>query len=121
MLTVMHVVSKHLKKKENPSVTIGEDTERELRQLVPHDIELRKHVHFEVVRGNAAEEIVRIASDRKAGLIVMGARQHSIAADRAPWATLSHVIRKATVRFSRSSLISHSYWHALVKSGPAAL
>jgi nucleotide-binding universal stress UspA family protein len=95
MLTIMHVVSKHLKETENPSATIGENTEMELRQLVPHDIELKMQVHFEVVRGNAADEIVRIACDRKAGLIVMGASEHSIAADHAPWATLSHVIRKA--------------------------
>ena len=95
MLTVMHVVSKHLKKKENPSVTIGENAERELRQLVPHDTVLRKHAHFEVVTGNPAEEIVRVATAHKAGLIVMGAREHSIMADHAPWATLSHVIREA--------------------------
>lgn len=94
-LTLVHVVSHRVLKEKENGVIVGEQTERELRQLVPHDTELRKHVHFEVIRGNPAEEIVRVATAHKAGLIVMGAREHSIMADHAPWATLSHVIREA--------------------------
>ncbi len=94
-LTVMHVASEQVKEKKNPSLSIGEKIERELRQLVPHDTELRKHVHFKVVTGNPAEEIVRGAKRRRADLIVMGARERSILADHAPWAILSHVIRES--------------------------
>ncbi len=94
-LTVLHVVSKHLRKNEHPSVTAAGDTERELRQLVPDDAELRKHVHFKVATGNPAEEILRAAKHPRADLIVMGARERSTLADHAPWATLSHVIRQA--------------------------
>ncbi|HTD56986.1 MAG TPA: universal stress protein [Silvibacterium sp.] len=67
----------------------------DLRELAPGDPELRKHIHFQIRSGEAAEEILRIAAESKANLIVMGAREHSTLADHAPWATLSRVIRGA--------------------------
>ena len=68
---------------------------RELRQLVPDDPDLSRKVHFEVTAGEPASEILAAARQAKASLIVMGARQHSVMADHAPWATLSAVIRES--------------------------
>lgn len=53
-----------------------------------------KDIDIEVTHGDAAEEILRIAHERKAGLIVIGPREHAVLA-RAPGAVLSKVIRKA--------------------------
>jgi len=89
-LTVVHV------KKEHTGESILDFIEqKDLTQLTPGDAEFRKHVHFEVPSGNAAEEILRIANECSADLIVMGAHEHGTLADHAPWATLSGVIREA--------------------------
>lgn len=53
-----------------------------------------KDIHIEVTHGDVAEEILRIAHERKAGLIVIGPREHAVLA-HAPGAVLSKVIRKA--------------------------
>ncbi len=91
-LTVVHVVTE-----QSGSQAISERrARRDLRQLTPDDAELRKHVHFKVRPGDAANEIVTIARSSKADLIVMGAHEHGALADHAPWATLSHVIREST-------------------------
>jgi len=68
---------------------------KQLRQLVPAEPELARRVRCEVAVGNRAEQIVDTARECRAGLIVMGVREHQIFADHAPWATLSEVIRTA--------------------------
>ena len=91
-LTVAHVLKDH-------GVASGPIEEnlirKELRELVPHDVELKKHLHIQINSGTAAEEIAHIAKRKKADLIVMGAHEDGTLADHAPWATLSHVIREA--------------------------
>jgi nucleotide-binding universal stress UspA family protein len=66
-----------------------------LRELIPHDTDLNKRVHFEIRSGNAAEEILHVAEESKADLIVMGVHEEAMLADHTPWGTLSDVIRKA--------------------------
>jgi nucleotide-binding universal stress UspA family protein len=94
-LTVVHVLPERVQEMGYAGVSVKDKVAEELRQLVPHDPELRKHVHFEIATGKPAEEIVRAAKNCKAGLIVMGAREHTVLADHAPWATLSDVIRES--------------------------
>jgi nucleotide-binding universal stress UspA family protein len=63
--------------------------------LIPNTVESRTRSRFEVAIGNPAEQILQIADERKADLIVMGVREQEPMADHAPWATLSEVIRRA--------------------------
>lgn len=92
-LTIVHVMSHVATRKE----TAGSEEHalRELRQLVPSDPDLAAKVRFEVTAGSPAAEIVSVARRAKASLIVMGAREHSVMAEHAPWATLSEVIRES--------------------------
>ncbi len=92
-LVVVHVVPEHIGGSVKPNMELESRVAKELRRLIPHDPELERHVHFEIEAGNTAKEILRIAKHSKAGLIVMGVREHSALADRNPWATLSAVIR----------------------------
>jgi len=95
MLTVVHVVPGRVPGMGILVRSAEERAREELHQLVPNDPELKKHVHFEVVAGDAAEEILSAAKRLKASLIVMGARERSMIAEHAPWATLSAVIRES--------------------------
>lgn len=94
-LTVVHVLQEHAVEGTTSGATEERLVQKDLRELAPNDPEFRKHVHFQVRSGNAAKEIQRIAKHSKAGLIVMGAHEHTALADHAPWAVLSQVIREA--------------------------
>ena len=94
-LTVVHVVPGRMPGRERSVVNVEEHALEELHQLAPNDPELRRHVHFEVGAGEPAEAIVSVAKRREASLIVMGAKEHSMIAEHAPWATLSAAIRES--------------------------
>jgi len=93
--TLVHVLPTRENTEDPLLETEKEGAIKELGHLVPNDTELRKHVHFETAVGAPAEQIVQIADHVRAGLIIMGVREHRILADHAPWATLSEVIRSA--------------------------
>lgn len=95
-LTVLRVLQGNAEPLGISGVAAKNHAREEMRQMAPNDIELKRHLEFEVAAGDPAEEILSVAKKKKAGIIVMGARQRSIAADHAPWSTLSAVIRKAT-------------------------
>jgi nucleotide-binding universal stress UspA family protein len=94
-LTVAHVLPEHDKKAKTSSEAEENLARKHLHELEPSNPEFRKHVHIRVRSGETAQEILRIANDGKADLIVMGAHERAVLADRAPWATLSLVIRES--------------------------
>jgi nucleotide-binding universal stress UspA family protein len=94
-LTVLHVLSALTKKVASQSETEEQDAVKELRQIAPDDTELENRIHFEITRGEPAQEILRIAKDTKAGLVVMGVSGRALLAGHVPWAVLSKVIRGA--------------------------
>jgi nucleotide-binding universal stress UspA family protein len=94
-VTLLHVLLKDTSHQKDLIEREKEEARKLLRQLIPMDPLVRKQVRFEVAAGDRAEQIVRIATACKAGLIVMGVHEHSVLADHAPWATLSEVIRSA--------------------------
>ncbi|MBW4026278.1 MAG: universal stress protein [Acidobacteria bacterium] len=93
-ITLVHVLPKSSSKEEDYELEMTRATEQ-LHQLVPNDPQIASHVRFEVLVGDRSERILESAKRHKAGLIVMGVREHGVLADHAPWATLSEVIRKA--------------------------
>jgi nucleotide-binding universal stress UspA family protein len=95
-LTLLHVRKALPKAIENSSA--GDDLllAQRLQDLLPADAELQGHPNIRVEVGNASEEILRVADEEAADLIVVGAREESTLADRSPWSTVSQVIRGAT-------------------------
>lgn len=91
-ITITHVLPEQ---SGDTNRTIEQWILRELLSLVPHDAHFSKFVHFQVVRGDTAAAILRIAKDCNAGLIVTGPKESSIFADHAPGTILSKLIGHA--------------------------
>ena len=92
-LTLLHVLAKDMA--EQKIASEKQSASRILRELVPADVDLPRPIRFEVATGDRSEVIVQAANQCRAGLIVMGVREHALLADHAPWTTLSEVIRNA--------------------------
>jgi nucleotide-binding universal stress UspA family protein len=71
LLNVMHEEDFDLP--ADPLVVLKSRTER-LRKIIPADAELRHEPHYVVEFGEAAEQILRVAEEGNAGLIVLGAK-----------------------------------------------
>ena len=94
-LTVAHVVPGHMQKEDLLGIAQWQHTAEEMRQLIPRNSLLPHQVHFEILTGIAAEEILALADQKRAGLIVIGTNESAAFADHAGRATLSSVIRGA--------------------------
>jgi nucleotide-binding universal stress UspA family protein len=86
-LTLAHVVRKQ--------PILEDQGVAKLNELVPAHTELRKHTRYSIYSGDPASELLRIAERTNADLIVMGVNETGVAADHAPWSTISNVIREA--------------------------
>jgi nucleotide-binding universal stress UspA family protein len=69
-----------------------ENSEARLRKLVPGGTELHCKLEFEVAVGKPVEEILRIAAETKADLIVMGAKARGTLAGNVPHTTAYEVV-----------------------------
>jgi nucleotide-binding universal stress UspA family protein len=72
-LTLMHAVPLPLEPLESPQV-ITMEREKRLRSLLPGDNDLWSKPEFVVKFGDAAENILNLAKERHADLIVLGVR-----------------------------------------------
>jgi nucleotide-binding universal stress UspA family protein len=66
-----------------------------LRELVPPDAHVYCHVHERVETGRPSREILRVAAERCAGLIAMGAHGPDVLERLLVGSTAQHVIRQA--------------------------
>lgn len=71
------------------------DTVRELRSLVPSQGDIVNSVQFRTAKGGVAEEILKVASERKPGIIVTSPKEHVPVADHVFGAVLSDLISKS--------------------------
>jgi nucleotide-binding universal stress UspA family protein len=94
-LTVAHVLPPREGEADSLGMGRWDHAAKEVRRLVPHDALIANQVHYEILTGAPAEEILRIAEQKKAGVLVMGTKGNAVLADHAPWATLTCVIRNA--------------------------
>jgi nucleotide-binding universal stress UspA family protein len=93
MLTLVHVLSK-----TDGGDSMEAQTRSAIEQLTllaPDSVDAKTRSRFEVAIGHPGEQILHLAGHAKANLIVMGVHEHGGTAGRAPWATLSEVIRHA--------------------------
>lgn len=72
-----------------------DSTLRELHSLVPSQLDLAKTVQFRTAKGGIPDEILNIASECKAGMIVTSPKDHAPLADHAIGSVLSELISKS--------------------------
>jgi len=95
-LTLLHVIAAPKSGDLVTTEQLQNSTERRLHELVPAGSELWCKPHCIVGQGPAADEIVSIAAQRNADLIVLGVRRPHGAATHLPIATAHKVVSHAT-------------------------
>lgn len=93
-LTFLHVTNERPGDQGLHPERIENHLERELRRLLPHDVERYCKSKVSLQYGRPAETIVAVARSEDASLLIVGLRGRSPLADHSPWSTLSHVIRE---------------------------
>ncbi|MGE0406296.1 MAG: universal stress protein, partial [Candidatus Korobacteraceae bacterium] len=99
-ITLLHVVPESFEEatgliSEEETRRGNEAIRREMEALLPSDADLWSRPSLRVEHGTVDEQILKVAQDEKADLIVMGTRDGGPLSDHAPWSTLSKVIRGA--------------------------
>jgi nucleotide-binding universal stress UspA family protein len=93
-LLLMHV-SKETPQTAQERQRIVDGAHQKLRALIPAGAQLASPPETMVEFGTAAEQILRVAQQRKPGLIVLGVRQPVGFARRIKWATAYEVVKEA--------------------------
>ncbi|QHS50975.1 universal stress protein [Edaphobacter sp. 12200R-103] len=106
-LTLLHVIEKRPDSPEFDFDLFEDRLRKQLRGLLPSDVELFCNPKIRLEYGSPAQLITSIARSEATSLIIVGAHHQSALADHAPWSTLSHVIRETRcgVLVVRSHLI----------------
>jgi len=90
-LTLLHVIEDYTQLGSRPGPI--EEAVGRLQNLVPKEAALQYAPETVVEFGRAAEQILRMASEREADLIVLGARPAAeVGTTHLPWSTAHHVI-----------------------------
>src|SRR5579863_5449826 len=93
-LTLVHVIEDYTQLGSRPG-PIEEGTSR-LQALIPADAALQYPAETVLEFGSAAERIVKIAAEREADMIILGARSaRDIGSTHLPWSSAHHVIAQA--------------------------
>lgn len=91
-LTMVHVLEDYTQLGTQPGPI--EDSVRRLHELIPEDMALHYLPEAVVEFGSAHERILKVAADRNADLIVVGARPE-VGTTHLPWSTTHQVIARA--------------------------
>jgi nucleotide-binding universal stress UspA family protein len=93
-LTLLHVIEDYSQPGRRPGPI--EDGVRRLQELIPRNASLQYHPEIALEFGSPWERILKVASDRQADMIVLGARSCSeIRGTHLPWSAAHHVIAGA--------------------------
>ena len=93
-LTLMHVIEDYTRLGSQPGPM--EDGVRRLRELVPKNAALQYALETVLEFGAARDCILKVAAEREADMIVLGARSSSeVGGTHLPWSTAHHVIAHA--------------------------
>lgn len=93
-LTFVHVLENdpELGRRREPV----ENSVRRLQELVPKDAELQYAPEMLVEFGSTAERILRVAAEREADMVILGARSTAdVGTTHLPWSSAHHVIAQA--------------------------
>jgi len=95
-LTFIHV----LEKKETMASGMREEEEQacmhQLDALMPDGAEFWCRPKVEFAYGKPSEEILAVASNCMASLIILGAGEHGALADHSPWSTIGELLHQST-------------------------
>jgi nucleotide-binding universal stress UspA family protein len=92
-LTLLHVVEDYTEIGTQPAPL--DEASRRLQALLPEHFDLPNPPETLIEFGSPAEQILRIAGERQAGLIVLGARVRTEVGTHMPWSTAHEVIAHA--------------------------
>jgi nucleotide-binding universal stress UspA family protein len=93
-LALLHVIEDYTQLGRKPEPM--EEGLRRLQGLVPAGAPLQYAPEFVLEFGSAPEQILKVASDREADIIVLGARSSAeIGTSHFPWSSAHHVIARA--------------------------
>jgi len=93
-LTLMHVIEDYTQLGSRPGPI--EDGVRRLQELVPRNAALQYVPETVLEFGSTPDRILKIASDREADMLVLGARTSAeVGSTHLPWSTAHHVIARA--------------------------
>ena len=93
-LTLLHVIEDYTELGNRPGPIEGSVSR--LRELIPPDAVLQYTPETVLEFGSASERILKVASEREADLIVLGARgAMEVGTTHLPWSTAHHVIAHA--------------------------
>lgn len=93
-LTLMHVIEDYTRLGSDPGPI--EESTRTLKELIPADAALQHLPETVIEFGRAPERILKIAAEREADMIVLGARASTeVGTTHLPWSSAHHVIAQA--------------------------
>ncbi len=93
-LTLLHVIEDYSRLGSRPDLM--EDSLGKLKSLVPNEAALQYPAETMLEFGSASDCILKVASDREADMIVLGARASAeVGSTHLPWSTAHHVIAQA--------------------------
>jgi nucleotide-binding universal stress UspA family protein len=93
-LTLMHVIEDYSRLGTNPAPI--EAATRRLRELIPANAAMQHVPETLIEFGQASERILKVASDREADMIVLGARTAAeVGTTHLSWSSAHHVIAQA--------------------------
>ena len=93
-LTLLHVIEDYSQLGRRPGPI--EDAVRRLQELIPLNASLQYRPEITLEFGLPAEQILKVASDREADMIVLGVRSWSeVGGTHLPWSAAHHVIAGA--------------------------
>lgn len=92
-LTLMHVIEDYTRLGSEPGPI--EDSRRRLHELIPKNAQLQHNPELVLEFGHAPDRILRIASEREADMIILGARSSEVGTTHLPWSAAHHVIVQA--------------------------
>lgn len=93
-LTLVHVIEDYTDLGRHPGPI--EDSVRKLRELIPAGTVLQYPPETVLEFGDPSDRILKVASEREADMIVLGARSYSdVGSTHLPWSSAHHVIAQA--------------------------
>lgn len=93
-LTLMHVMEDYTRLGTHPGPI--EECRRKLDRLIPPNAVLQQLPDRVIEFGHAAERILKVAGDREADMIILGARSAAeVGGTHLPWSSTHHVIAQA--------------------------
>ena len=93
-LILMHVIEDYTRLGSNSGPI--EKTTQKLKELIPGNTALQHLPETMIEFGHPAERILKVAADREADMIVLGARSSAeVGTSHSPWSSAHHVIAQA--------------------------